>query len=251
MLVVGMGEDANLHPPLVALVTGAGSGIGRAIAMQLARQGVHVLALGRSIEPLRQLDVEASRASGADHVTPVPCDLCDLPQLERVAQSIRVWPGRLDMLIHCAGDIRFGGIDSVTAADAQVLWQTHCLGPMVLSQELLSLLRSSTGQIAFINSSIATATTSNRLAYATSKAAAKSLADSIRNSVSHDGIRVVSFFLGRVDTPMQGRVLEYEDRLLSPEQMMPPMDVARAVVEALNLPRTVQLTDVHLRQPKA
>jgi len=250
-----MGDDAQPEElravPAIALVTGASSGVGRAIAFALAREGVHVLAMGRRLEALRQLDSDIAADTGHDRVTPVPCDVCDLAQIDRVSESVCVWPGRLDLLIHCAGEIRFGGIDSATTDDAELLWKTHVQGPMRLTQRLLGLLRASRGQIVFINSSAAVSAPGNRLAYASSKAAAKSLADCLRESLSQDGIRVMSFLLGRVDTPMQQRVLEYEHRTLETGQLMPPGDVAKAVLITIRLPRTVEVTDVHLRQPSA
>src|SRR5437016_12290887 len=85
----------------IALVTGASRGIGRAVALQLAREGAHVIALARTVGALEELDDEIKRiGSGA---TLVPLDLKDGEALPRLAQAIAARWGKLDILIGNAG----------------------------------------------------------------------------------------------------------------------------------------------------
>ena len=234
----------------IVLITGAGSGIGRALSLELTRLGAHVLAMGRKIEMLKQLDSDASAACGEDRVTPVPCDLCDMSQIDRVAQSIQVWPGRLDVLIHNAGEISFAGIDSIEVEDADRLWKTHVTGPMRLTQKLVGLLRESKGQIVFVNSSAAVSARPDFMAYSMTKAAAWSLADSLRETLATDGVRVTTYLLGRVDTPMQRLLLEHEHETPERKELMSPESVATSIASGLLLPRPAELTDVYLRQAR-
>ena len=234
----------------IVLLTGAGSGIGRALSLELTRLGAHVLAMGRTIAKLKQLDNDAAGACGEDHITPVPCDLCDMSQIDRVAGSIQVWPGKLDVLIHCAGEICFGGIDSIDGNDADRLWKTHVTGPMRLTQKLVGLLRNSKGQIVFVNSNAAVNARPDFMAYSMTKAAAWSLADSLRETLASDGVRVTTYLLGRVDTPMQQLVLEHEHETLERKELMSPESVASSIASGLLLPRSAELTDVYLRQTR-
>lgn len=86
----------------IALVTGASRGLGRAVALQMARRGAHVLALARTIGGLEELDEEITAAGGA--ATLVPLDLTDDAGLDRLGAAIHGRWGRLDYLAHCAAD---------------------------------------------------------------------------------------------------------------------------------------------------
>ncbi|MEX2520773.1 MAG: SDR family NAD(P)-dependent oxidoreductase [Paracoccaceae bacterium] len=86
----------------IALVTGATRGLGYATALALARRGAHVIALGRTVGGLEDLDDEISAAGGA--ATLAPLDLGDDPGLERLAAAVHQRWGRLDILVHCAAE---------------------------------------------------------------------------------------------------------------------------------------------------
>ena len=77
--------------------------------------------------------------------------------------------------------------------------------------------------------------------------ALKAIADSLRQEVNADGIRVLSVFPGRTATPRQASLHEIEGKRYQPELLMQPEDVATVVVNALGLPRTAEVTDVSIR----
>lgn len=86
----------------IALVTGATRGLGYAVSLALARRGAHVIALGRTVGGLEDLDDEITEAGGA--ATLAPLDLGDDPGLERLGTAIHQRWGRLDILVHCAAE---------------------------------------------------------------------------------------------------------------------------------------------------
>ena len=83
--------------------------------------------------------------------------------------------------------------------------------------------------------------------YAAMKHALRALADTLREEVNRDGVRVLSVFLGRTATPMQAAVHRVESRVYEPEPLLQPADVAAVVISALSLPRTAEVTDIHIR----
>ncbi len=87
--------------PRIALVTGASRGIGRAIALELARAGAHVIALARTQGALEFLDDEIRELGGS--ATIVPCDLADFNAIDRLGASLFERWGRLDVLVGAAG----------------------------------------------------------------------------------------------------------------------------------------------------
>jgi NADP-dependent 3-hydroxy acid dehydrogenase YdfG len=75
----------------------------------------------------------------------------------------------------------------------------------------------------------------------------KAIADSLRAEVNADGVRVVSLYPGRTATPQQQEIHELENKPYHPERLLQPQDIARAVVDALSLPRTAEVTDINIR----
>ena len=86
-----------------------------------------------------------------------------------------------------------------------------------------------------------------RSQYAATKHALKGVADSLRDEVNRDGVRVLSVFLGRTATSMQESVHRMEGKSYDPSRFIQPDDVAALVLNALCSPPTVELTNVHLR----
>jgi NADP-dependent 3-hydroxy acid dehydrogenase YdfG len=108
------------------------------------------------------------------------------------------------------------------------------------------MLRSSQGQIVFINSSAGLSGRAKASQYAATKFGLKAVADCLRPEVNAAGVRVLSVFPGSVSGPMQKAVREmlgeeYPERLLQPE------DIAAAVITALGLPRSAEITDINIR----
>jgi NADP-dependent 3-hydroxy acid dehydrogenase YdfG len=119
--------------------------------------------------------------------------------------------------------------------------------PYLLTQSLLPLLRSRRGQIVFINSSAGHVARGNVGQYAATKHALRALADSLREEVNADGIRVLSVYPGRTATPMQAKLHAVEQKEYRPDDLLQPQDVAAVVANALSLPRSAEVTDIHVR----
>ena len=119
--------------------------------------------------------------------------------------------------------------------------------PFELTQALLPLLKSRSGQIVFINSSQGLTARANTGAYAATQHALKALADSLRQEVNADSIRVVSLFLGRTATARMKALYQTEGRKYEPELLLQAEDIAQVVMASLQLPRTAEITDVAIR----
>jgi len=227
-----------------AVITGAGSGIGRALAVALAAQGVNLHLVGRRAEALAETAAYA-QAAGVS-IQPHLADLADDGQLAQFCQFF-TGPDRLDILVHSAGVFTMGRIENAPVTELDQQYRVNVRAPYVLTQALLSKLKASRGQVIFINSSAGLAARTQVAAYAASKHALKALADSLREEVNADGIRVLSVYPGRTASPMQAHVQALEGRTYEPERLMQPDDVAASVVNALSLPRTAEVTDLHIR----
>jgi NADP-dependent 3-hydroxy acid dehydrogenase YdfG len=101
--------------------------------------------------------------------------------------------------------------------------------------------------VVFINSTAGLVARAGVAQYAATKHALRAMADSLREEVNADGVRVLSVFLGRTATPLQAALHEREGRRYRPERLVQPADVASLVVHALTLPRTAEVTDLTIR----
>jgi NAD(P)-dependent dehydrogenase (short-subunit alcohol dehydrogenase family) len=230
---------------MAAVITGASSGIGEAIALHLAREGTRLLLAGRSAE---RLDLVAERVRDlSPRVETFVADLAEDGQVQALADRAVAAFGGVDVLVHSIGLFLGGPFESpVEVLDRHYHINTRV--PYLLTQKLLPSLIARQGQVVFINSSAGHhAAKSGWVAYSASKHALRAVADGLRDEVNKKGVRVLTVFPGRTATPMQEEVHRYEGKDYDPERFLQPRDVAATVLNALALPRTAEVTDLHIR----
>jgi short-subunit dehydrogenase len=234
-----MNGSQHLFKNKRALVTGASSGIGLAIAQALATEGAHIHAVARSWP---QVIEEGWQLHKADFT--VEADV------KRLAAEVSASAAPLDLLIHCAGALEIGTVADFPIARLDVMYQVNVRAPFLLTQLLLPQLTQSTGQIVFINSSAAVAPNTALAGYSSAKAAMKSIADCLRMEVNASGVRVMSVYPGKTASVMQQRAHELAGKPYDAASLMQPEDVAQMVLSALALPKTAEMTDLHIRPMK-
>jgi NADP-dependent 3-hydroxy acid dehydrogenase YdfG len=232
-----------------ALITGASSGVGRAIALDFARLGVRVLLAGRNTDKLRNVQDEILRLGGTAESFQV--DLSNDQQLQNFAEHAQKRLPRLDFLVHSAGVFRMAPIATATLEDFDSQYRCNVRAPFFLTQALLPQLIAARGAIAFINSTAGETSHPNISQYAASKHALKALADTLRLELKGQGVRVLSLMLGRTATPMQEEVCRLEGSTYDGDRFLQPCDVARSVVAALTLPASAEVTNLYLRPAQA
>ena len=223
----------------VALVAGASGDIGRAISFELLGAGAEVFMLGRSMARLIQV-LPPEHVRQKCHF--MPADLIDGDAITRVKAEIGS-RGRLDVLVLSSGTYERSQEPTMFASQIAA----NLIGPYALLQQLLPMLIGAQGQVVFVNSSQALRATAGIGQYAATKHAMKAVADSLRDEVNANGVRVMSLFLGRTASERQRRIFAAEGRPYPPERLIQPNDVAGLVLFLLRLPRTSEVTDIMLR----
>jgi NADP-dependent 3-hydroxy acid dehydrogenase YdfG len=226
------------------VVTGASSGIGRAVAVALASAGANVCAVARR---KAELQATADRVNGSGRIALYPADLVDDEQLAALTDALRARDGGLDVLVHSAGTISLGDVETASIQDLDRQYAANVRAPYLLTQSLLPALCASGGQIVFINSSVGLTARANVSQFAATQHALKAIADSLREEINPHGVRVVTVYPGRTATPRQAKIHAIEGKPYPPERLMQPEDVASVVLNALTLPRSTELTDVKVR----
>jgi NADP-dependent 3-hydroxy acid dehydrogenase YdfG len=232
----------------VAVVTGASSGIGKAVALSLAEHGATVCLVARRLKELEA--IASSSREALPRLLPYQTDLSKREGLDRLITRLRADFQHIDIIVHSAGIYERAPLACARMADFEVQYRTNVLAPYALTQALLPMLVAHRGQIVFVNSSAGLTAPEKLSQYAATKHALKAIADSLRKEVNQDGIRVLSVYLGRTATPLQERVHEMENRTYRPENLMQANDVAAVIVNALSLPRTAEVTEIQMRSLK-
>jgi NAD(P)-dependent dehydrogenase (short-subunit alcohol dehydrogenase family) len=220
-------------------VTGASSGIGRAIALALADAGARVWAVGRDGGTLASL--------GGGDIVPVVGDLALDDGPDEVAGSVLSDTTAVDVLVHAAGTIAVGTLEAVGPDELDRQYRVNLRAPYVLTRALLPALAHAQGQVVFVNSSAALRASSGNASYAATKAGLKAVAEALRDDVNPRGIRVLSLYVGRTATPMQEAVHRAEGREYDAGMLLRPEDVGDIVLSSLVLSRSGEVTDVSLR----
>lgn len=221
-----------------ALVTGASSGIGQAIALALAAEGAHIHAVARNW-PEPPADWQLHNA-----------DFTVEADVKRLAAEVSASKAPLDLMIHCAGVLEIGAVAEFSLAQLDKMYQVNVRAPFLLTQLLLPDLTKSSGQIVFMNSSAAIAPNATLAGYSSNKAALKLIADCLRLEVNASGVRVMSVYPGKTASAMQQRAHELAGKTYDAANLMQPEDVAQMVISALALPKTAEMTDLHIRPMK-
>ena len=239
-LFAGCGELQGCR----CVVTGASSGIGQAIALALAAAGATVFGVARREDHLR---ATAEVVRGPGRITPYPADLSVEADISSLADRLRRCAGGVDVLVHCAGTYSRGSVETSSADDFDRQYVTNVRAPYLLTQALLSTLRANRGQIVFINSTVVFGASANVGQFAATQHALRAFADTLREEVNADGIRVASIYPGRTATPRQARIHALERKAYAAERMLQAGDVAEVALKILTLPRSAEVTDVRIR----
>jgi NAD(P)-dependent dehydrogenase (short-subunit alcohol dehydrogenase family) len=194
-----------LAPPFllvgkVAIVTGAASGIGRSVALLLARQGARVFVLDVDAAGGSETVATIARASGeARHVE---CDVASAPAVARAFDEVEAIAGRLDILVNNAGIAFIGNLESTTEDDFDRVYSVNVKGVYFCLRAAVPLmLRSGGGAIVNVSSIAALVGLENRFAYSTTKGAVSAMTLSVARDYLHRKIRCNAVCPARVHTP--------------------------------------------------
>lgn len=228
----------------VAVVAGASGAIGGAIARRLGRGGARLLLLGRDRRRLERLERELVGA-GAEAKALV-LDLENDDAFRALKRALARYRG-VDLLVHAHGRFAAGSLTETPVAELDRLLRVNFRSPLLLTRQCLPSLVARRGQVVFINSSAALRAGAEVGSYAVSKQALQGATERLRDEVNRLGVRVLSVFPGRTASAMQRAVARQLGQPYQPERLMTPDDVAAMVVAALALPRSAEVTDIHLR----
>jgi NAD(P)-dependent dehydrogenase (short-subunit alcohol dehydrogenase family) len=226
----------------VAVVSGAGSGLGREIALELARRGYALALLGRRQAPLEETLELAGPAARASAII-LPCDVRDALALERGAEEIRSRWGAAGVVVPAAGVATIASVEETSPDDFQTLVETNLTGVFLLIRALLPAMKArGRGWIIPLLSPAATRGFPGWSAYCASKWGLRGLVAALREELQGTGVRISALFPGATDTPLWDRLPGEWNR----NAMVPPHEVARALGYVLDSDPSTLVEEIHL-----
>ncbi len=188
----------------VAVVSGGGSGLGREIALELARRGYDLALLGRRREPLEET---LRLARQLDRGLILPCDVRDAVALERCAEEIRARWGAADLVVPAAGVTSIAPVEETSPDDFAAIVDTNLTGVFLLIRALLPAMKESgRGWIVPLLSVAARKGFPGWAAYCASKWGLAGLVAVLREELRGTGVRISALYPGATDTPIWDRL---------------------------------------------
>jgi len=231
----------------VVVITGASSGIGKALAFVYAERGDSLILAARRLEKMQEFAPELKNAEGVECVC---CDVTNPEDLKKVFDRARDVFGRIDIVIANAGFGIMGPFGVITTADYQRQFDTNVMGVIETVSQALPDLQKSRGRIVLIGSVMSYLTTAGTSAYSMSKSAIRALANALYIEQKPHGVSVTLICPGFVDSEIrrvnnQGK---FDAKLPepAPKLLIIPADVAaRKMVIAIDKRRAEYVLGAH------
>jgi NADP-dependent 3-hydroxy acid dehydrogenase YdfG len=223
-------------------ITGASSGIGRALAKTFIEHGDTVAVSARRVELLRSLEAETSSYAGRCKV--YPCDVGDEVQIERVVTAVLKECVAIDILINCAGVTSFKDFMNTTTAIFDEVVRINLRATFLATKAVLpSMLDGGGGVIMNILSYAGKTTYTGSSAYAAAKAGAEAMMNVVRAETRGKGIKIVNVSPGAVLTPIWQP--KHQERY--GHMMMKPEEIANILYDISRQPVSIMVEDIIIR----
>uniref|UniRef100_Q3ASR1 Sepiapterin reductase n=1 Tax=Chlorobium chlorochromatii (strain CaD3) TaxID=340177 RepID=Q3ASR1_CHLCH len=230
----------------IILITGAGKGIGRAIALDFAKatsptfQPVLVL-VSRTLSELESLAAECHALGAETHLC--AADISNLQQIDAMVNDVVARYGTIHCLINNAGVGRFKPFAELTPDDYEFVMDTNLKGTFFLTQKVFPFMeKQQLGHIFFITSVAAETAFSTSALYCMSKFGQKGFVEVMRLYARKCNVRITNVLPGAVLTPMWGEVPDAMQRV-----MMQPEDISQPIVQAYLLPQRTSIEELVIR----
>jgi NADP-dependent 3-hydroxy acid dehydrogenase YdfG len=229
----------------VAVITGASSGIGEAIARVLVAEGYRVALLARRLERISSLADELRNGTIA-----IQADVTDRDSIVAAAERVRQELGGADVLINNAGVMLTAPFTSDKRTEHRQMVETNLLGAMTVTEVFLDQLRAKGGDLVNISSVAGRVAPAGFAAYSATKWGINGWSEALRVELQPD-IRVMVIEPGAVATELSDHITDDESKRVAREYRdsvaMPPEDIAEVIAFALGRPKRITLNEILVR----
>ncbi len=223
----------------VAIVTGAGRGIGKSIAIALAEKGVDVALVSRTLSELKSTAVVIEKIGRK--ALPIFADISNEQHVDSMVQEVVSKFGKIDILVNNAGVGYFSKVAEMKLEEFDQMFSVNMRGLFLATKSVLPyMIKQNSGDIINISSLAGRNAFVGGAGYSATKWAVIGFARSLMLEVRKNNIRVITICPGSVNTSFSNNVKDTS-------QMPQPEDIAKVVVDALSMPRNVMVSEIDVR----
>ena len=228
--------------PQTAVITGASSGIGKYIALQLGDADYKTILVARSIDKLDLISEEIQKNGG--ECLSVPTDVSKPDEINQLIEKAQAF-GDVSVVINNAGLGKFSKIENITLADWNYQMDVNLRASFLISQAFIPKMKQNKkGTLVFINSVAGKKGYAHSAAYVSSKYGMKGLSDSLREELRESNIKVISIHPGAVNTPFWDNI----DTDFSKEDMLNTNTLAQSIVQTIQAPGNFTVEEMVVRR---
>lgn len=228
----------------VALVTGAGKGIGRAVALALAAEGVNLVLFARTESDLKAVAEEAKAIDATISVTYRSVDVSDYKAVKAAVKETAEAAGGFDILMNNAGILKVGGFLELPVEEWEQVFKVNVFGAYYVAHEVLPyMLEKQAGDIINLASTAGLRGAAKMSAYGASKAAVINMSESLMQEARKSNVRVCTMNASTIATEMT-LTANFTDG--NEEKVLQPEDLAYLVVQHLKLPQRAFVKEIGL-----
>ncbi|WP_343520529.1 SDR family oxidoreductase [Sphingomonas sp.] len=229
------------------LITGGAGGVGRAVAERMLAAGARVLLTDREELGLRSL-VEVFSPEQQERVETVTADLSSAPGLARLFERVDAWLGGLDVLVACAG-VGSGPLSEMDDAGWRYVIDSNLVSYVACAKEATERMRASGNReamVILVGSISVHIKAVGESVYNAAKGGVASFAETLRKELIPDGIRLTLIEPGAIASAMQPFTPEERQRLMTAHKLLPPEEVAEAILFAATRPPGIDVVTLRI-----
>ena len=227
----------------IAIITGASDGLGKQVALKLAKEKVSLALIARNKDKLNEIKREAEKL-GSPKVIGYTCDVQDTEQIKTTIQKINVDFGKVDILLNIAGIWqKLNLLEDVPEKEIDSVIKTDLTGMIHITRLVLPILKQQEEAI-IINDSSKSGVTAQpgQSVYSAAKWGVKGFTEVLKEDLKDTKVRVAGIYQGGTNTEMFGKAGEH----LNQEQFIKPEDLADVIIFMLSRPSQIWLHDVRV-----
>lgn len=226
----------------IVWVTGATSGIGKAVAEAFLESGATVALSSRDAD--RTLSLAKQLSTQYSNCLPIPCDVRDANQIIDAAEKVEKTLGRIDVLINNAGTTVFKSFLDTSPEEFDEILNTNLRGTFLCTQAVLpGMISRKSGTIVMINSVTSKYEFTNSSIYTASKLGLRGMTDVLRKEVRDHGIRLITIMPGATETNIWAPSVVKKHS----HRMMKPSDVADIIIDICRKPSNIVVEEILVR----
>ncbi|WP_347552479.1 SDR family oxidoreductase [Pseudalkalibacillus hwajinpoensis] len=206
------------------LITGAGSGLGAALAKEWASKGSHIILVGRTGQTLKEVNRTISNNNGLSSI--YLCDITVPSEIARMKESIKQDGLSVDLVVNNAGVGAFGAIEDIETEDVHTVIDTNVKGTIFMTQAFLPHLKEVSGRIMNIISTAGLKGKNHEAVYVASKYAVRGFTESLWKELEGTSVSATAVYMGGMNTPFWSNT----DHVKDSTRLKSPLEKAKQII---------------------